>query len=209
MIANLRSRIDIIERSERGEGRDPEEFLSWAHQAWPTTWVQQYEKMTSKDPAMAKNEAERREIFRTRAAQVFRSQLQGVLNQHAHELFGGAQSEKGSGGGEIGRGNQEVGPTSPVHVVRDFLNRRDEGLAQEAYELKSQLDPVSKILLRFRTGNGMATVHTPRAGVPLPPKPPVPPSTGQVSAPPLRPPSAVAPNLQDSEGGIVNTGRPR
>ncbi len=168
LIADVRSKMDIVRRSEMADGKDPEEFLSWAREALPSSWVLEYQKFTAKDPSSAKSEAERRTLYRRQKTEQLRSELQGVFNAHNHELFGGAQTEKGSGGGEIGRGLQEIGPKSSFALIQSHLDGRSRQLQKEVTELKAGLDPMARILLRHRTNSDMSASRLPQQGQPGP-----------------------------------------
>jgi hypothetical protein len=168
LIASVRSKMDIIERTELGEGRDPEQFLSWARTAWPTSWVLEYEKFTAKDPRFAANAAEMRSRFREQKMKELRADLAGVFNQHNHELFGGAQTEKGSGGGEIGRGAMEIGNKSSFHQTKVFLDNRARELQKPQTELKVGLSPLALIILRMSTEEGASDSYLPHKNIPGP-----------------------------------------
>jgi hypothetical protein len=168
LIATVRGTMDVIERTERDDGRDPEQFLSWARTAWPKSWVMEYEKFTAKDPRFASNSAEMAAAFREQKAKELRAALQGVFNQHNHELFGGAQTATGPGGGEIGRGMLEVGEKSTFHQTKAFLDQRSQQLQKQVDELKGGLTPMQRVLLRVGTSGGMGDAYLPRKDVPGP-----------------------------------------
>jgi hypothetical protein len=163
LIAQVRGTMDTIARTEAGDGRDPEQFLSWARTAWPKSWVLEYEKFSAKDPRMAGSNAEAAKMFREQKAKELRAALQGVFNQHTHELFGGAQSTQ-----ELGKAMMEVGEKSTFHQTQMFLDQRSQELQKQATELKAGLTPMQRILLRTRTDAGASDSFLPRKEVPKP-----------------------------------------
>lgn len=160
LIAKVRGTMQVIEKTEVADGRDPEAFLGWARTAWPKSWVLEYEKFTAKDPRFAANNAEAAQIFRAQKAKELRAALAGVFNQHTHELFGGAQSEQ-----ELAKAAMEAGDKSSWHQTAVFLDGRSQQLNRQAVELKGGLTPMQRVLLRVGTDDGMNKTYLPQSGV--------------------------------------------
>jgi hypothetical protein len=162
LVSKLRSTMQLVEDSELRSGRDPNEFLPWAKTAWPQSWLLEYEKFTAKDPRFAANKAEALAIFREQKMKELRSSIQGVLNQHTHDLFGGAQSKQ-----ELEKAAQEIGNKSSWHMIRTFLDNRSNDLQREQQQLTSNLTPIQLVFLRLGMKD-RGQVYLPQAGIPAP-----------------------------------------
>jgi hypothetical protein len=176
LISKLAGQMALIERLEKGEGRDPSEFVSWARKNMPASFVSQYDQLTSKDPAQAANKAEERAILRKRAVQAFETQFQNALNANMHDLNGGAVSE-----GEAARTEAEVSKAKTWDLQKKFIERKSMALEASVNANKAGLTPAALMLYRIRSKGGTISSGIPRAGQPGPATAPVPPSEGQVS----------------------------
>lgn len=175
-ISALQTKMAVIEALERGEGRDPGAFVGWARKNMPSSWVTQYDQLIERDPNKAANKAEERAIMRRNAIISFEAQLQSALNQNAHDLNGGTQSE-----GEMQRTEKEVSQLKGWKEQRDFLQRKSVELQAKVNDSKLMLTPAGKTLYRLRSMGGQMNTALPRQGQPGPAKPPAPALEGQVS----------------------------
>lgn len=181
MVSNLRTRMDIIERSERGEGKDPEAFISFARANWPQGLYQQYTKLMSGDPSQG-NKAEQRAALRKQAVDQFLGEFQTVINQNTHDMAGGSQTSM-----ELANLAKEVSGLSTWKERRNYLARKDLALQSEVNALKTGLSPGAAVLLRLRTDTGRVNTPMQRKGQPEPAQKPAPVLEGQYNAPMSKP----------------------
>ncbi len=166
LIASLQGKAAIIERLERGEGRDPNEFISWASKNLPGGLVNQYRQLFDKDPAKAGNQAEKRAALRQQAVELYESQLQGALNANMHDLNGGAVSDS-----EKERTEKEVSAAKSWQQQKAFLDRKAQSLQAYVDDNKAALTPAAMMLYRIRSNGGTLSSGLPRQGQPMPAAP--------------------------------------
>ncbi len=181
MVGNLRTRMDIIERSERGEGKDPEAFITFARANWPTELYTQYTKLMSGDPNQG-NKAEQRAALRKQAVDQFLGEFQTVINQNTHDMAGGSQTSM-----ELANLAKEVSGLSTWRERKNYLERKDLALQSEVNAMKTGLTPAAALLLRFRTDTGRVNTPMQRRGQPEPVKEGPPVVEGQYNAPRSKP----------------------
>lgn len=161
LISEVRGTMNVLEQQLKANGEDPNAFLGWAENMWPATWVAGYKKIMAKDPSMAANKSEELAIYRKEKAQELRSSLAAVFNKHAHELFGGAQSDA-----ELARAVKEISENSTFHQTQAFLAGQSQELQKRSTETMMGLLPMQQLILRIRGQGGMANAYLPREDKP-------------------------------------------
>lgn len=176
LISQLQGKMALIERLERGEGRDPSDFVSWGRKNMPKSFMNQYDQLFTKDPATAGNKAEERAALRKQAIMAYEAQFQNALNANMHDLNGGAVSA-----GEAERTEAEVSQAKTWPLQKAFIERKARSLESYVNSNKSGLTPAGLMLYRLRSKGGTLSSGLPRTGQPGPEQAPVAPSDGQVS----------------------------
>ncbi len=189
-IGSLSKRMDQIERSMNGSGKDAEDFISYVRKNAPQSWVAQYEALTAKDPQKASTPAGRREAERQVAVSLMEKEFQGVLNSHIHEFAGANQSP-----GEIARLEKEISGLSTWKAKREWLARQDHKQQAEVWALGIGLTPAATIIHRIRTTGGTVDTASPKRGMPTRPQPKAPVLDGGMSAPMSVQSGPPAPNM--------------
>jgi hypothetical protein len=86
------------------------------------------------------------------AAVRYASELQGVINDYGHDLFGGALTSAGSGGGEIGRLDQVVSAASSFRQLENFTQSRSHALSTAIKTKYVALNPRQAMMLGIFMG---------------------------------------------------------
>ncbi len=193
MTANLMTKMAIIEKLEKENGKDPSSFISWSEKNLPRSAVTQYRQIFGTDPSQAKNRSEEFAAWRQTQVQALERQLAGVINLHIRELSGGAVSDQ-----EKGRVDVEISPQSSWRDQVGFLNDKSKQLQAFVDAQSGALSPVAMIYYRHASNGGKFN-NLLRPGQPGPAQAQAEPLTGQMSAPmSVQPPEG--PNM--SQGPI-------
>lgn len=165
LIAKVRSDMDIIDKTERYDGKDPEKFISWAETAWPKDMLLNYRKLMAKDPEFANGKSEKAALWRQRKVDELRSSMTAVFNDHTHEMFGGSQStmelQKAAMAGLTDKAS--------FYQMQRYLDQRSMALQKQQTDLRGGLThPMERVLLRNTVDDGMADTYLPQRGTPAP-----------------------------------------
>ncbi len=160
-ISTLSQTMDRIARSEAGAGKDVEDFVSWTQKNMPTSWKNQYEAWTAKTPTSGMSPAEVNALSRRVAVSAFQHDFKAALNVHAHELYGGAQSDN-----ELANMRAQISELSTWKQMKAFIDDKDR--AQNAFvnANKVGLSPGAQLMYRIHSRGEKMDTPSNKAGTP-------------------------------------------
>jgi hypothetical protein len=156
---SIQSKIDIIERSEAARGEDPRKFLESARNTpgIPSDWVDRYEKWKIRTANGTKpGSAEDYEQLKAQAKQLFRQQMNELVNNYIHDNAGGAVSES-----EAKRMNYVISQDAGMPEIKAFVRNQSEKAKYEESVALAKMSPGAALYYKLRTAGGNFSLDAP------------------------------------------------